>query len=387
MGSRYHQLDSIRGIAALTVLLGHFASSILIFCTCTNTTGNEDHVILNLFKYTPLSFFGAGHEAVILFFLLSGFVLSLPFFKQTNTGYGQYLIRRICRIYIPFAIALLFAVVMYFISSPSVITHMSSWFNGQWDMPIDVKDVLAALGFIGVFDTDKINPPIWSLVHEMRISIIFPFLMFVLVRWRTLFSVALACALSVLGIAATSVLNPSSLVNMYITIHYAAIFMVGALLAKHMSEISRFIRGKSRIVKVIMLLIGFLLYNFKTVLPNWSLIHNYLFNEWAITIGGSIYISIAFGSITLERVLLLSPIQFLGKISYSLYLYHMVVLLSLTHLLHGWMNIEIILVISFVVSLIVSTVMYYLVEKPSMNFGKYLTGKERSTKNQRTTAA
>jgi peptidoglycan/LPS O-acetylase OafA/YrhL len=82
-GQRFVELDALRGVAACTVVLHHLAQA---------------YSFESPWYLRPLV---AGHEAVILFFTLSGFVLSLPFWNRGSNGpYGQYLIRRFFRIYV-----------------------------------------------------------------------------------------------------------------------------------------------------------------------------------------------------------------------------------------------------------------------------------------------
>ena len=73
---RYNALDSIRGLAALFVMLGHYLPC----------------------KLVPWNFFLSGSESVIMFFMLSGFVLSNLLFNNKTTYY-EYIIRRVFRIY------------------------------------------------------------------------------------------------------------------------------------------------------------------------------------------------------------------------------------------------------------------------------------------------
>ncbi len=86
---RFYELDSLRGVAALTVVLHHFSR------ICPE---NFTHLLIR----TPLRLLLAGDQAVILFFLLSGFVLTLPYKKNTSLSYGPFLLRRVCRIYLPY---------------------------------------------------------------------------------------------------------------------------------------------------------------------------------------------------------------------------------------------------------------------------------------------
>jgi peptidoglycan/LPS O-acetylase OafA/YrhL len=95
---RFAELDSLRGLAALAVVLSHFTGVYL----------NTRHYTVFLYKF-PMRILLDGRAAVILFFLLSGFVLSLPY-RQRGLEYGTFLVRRICRIYLPYLGALLLAV-------------------------------------------------------------------------------------------------------------------------------------------------------------------------------------------------------------------------------------------------------------------------------------
>jgi len=65
---RFHELDAIRGLAALMVVFSHF---VLIW----QIPWRDEPGFLSFLRYP----FITGHEAVMLFFLLSGFVLSLPY--------------------------------------------------------------------------------------------------------------------------------------------------------------------------------------------------------------------------------------------------------------------------------------------------------------------
>ena len=74
------KLNSIRAFAALYVMIAH--------------------LMLEIFKGSSFIFlFKFGQEAVMLFFLLSGFVISISYFKNPNINFGSYFIKRFRRIY------------------------------------------------------------------------------------------------------------------------------------------------------------------------------------------------------------------------------------------------------------------------------------------------
>ena len=91
-------LDVLRGIAAFIVVLGH------LFLMYPEALRME---IPTWLRISVLRVLVNGHASVILFFVLSGYVLSIPFLRGNAPPYFSYVAKRICRIYIPFAISIL----------------------------------------------------------------------------------------------------------------------------------------------------------------------------------------------------------------------------------------------------------------------------------------
>ena len=79
-----------------------------------------------------------GPHSVMLFFVLSGYVLSLPYWARAQLTYGRYLTRRMCRIFIPYAVAvLLSAVIGAHLTERSL--PLTDWFYKTWHTPITTK--------------------------------------------------------------------------------------------------------------------------------------------------------------------------------------------------------------------------------------------------------
>ncbi|MEH7247503.1 acyltransferase family protein, partial [Neobacillus niacini] len=76
MSNRLEELDSLRGIASLTVVIHHTLLTLPIFLAA-HQHEQINSTIVKIFTNSPLHIIWGGHEAVILFFVLSGFVLSL----------------------------------------------------------------------------------------------------------------------------------------------------------------------------------------------------------------------------------------------------------------------------------------------------------------------
>jgi peptidoglycan/LPS O-acetylase OafA/YrhL len=139
---RLEQLDSLRGIAAFTVLVGHFLLLFPAFWIAT-TTFSKQNWFIYLITFTPLHIFWCGTEAVVFFFVLSGFVLALPFFDSTKTvSYTFFLIKRIFRLYPPYLSAVILAVLV------NVFLFRRGGCSGLSDC---IKDYLHSFASVGHF--------------------------------------------------------------------------------------------------------------------------------------------------------------------------------------------------------------------------------------------
>ncbi|WP_282942335.1 acyltransferase [Paenibacillus sp. RC67] len=369
--SRYEELDSIRGIAALLVMFSHMYEIL---------PGSRLSKLL--FEYGPLRLLISGGESVILFFVLSGFVLSLPFYKNKQSNYISFAVKRICRIYIPYIVAIIVAFGCKEMFYTGRIVGLTSWFNIFWTNPINSKVVTDHMLLVDSF-LSNLNPVVWSLVHEMRISLVFPILMLLLVRidWKK--GVGLSILLSIISVVTFFAFNPADVTGteFFATINYTAMFVIGALIAKYRLEIQKRFITLSKKFKVLLLLTGLLMYLYfhpsfaikMLIFNNISPFYRTVIDSWAVTFGAVIIIVFAMYSATFTRILKNKGINFLGKISYSLYLVHLIVLFTCIHLLHSTLPIWIIYIICVIVTLVISSLMYFTIEKPSMNLGRFLT--------------
>ncbi len=161
--------------------------------------------------------------------------------------------------------------------------------------------------------------------------------------------------------------------DLYSNFQYSAIFVGGALLAKHRISLMEHYKSLGRPLKVGLAVTAFILYNYNWILTGLFASQSDLRDSLIVSSGASIFVITCLASRSLLAVLHNRFILFLGKISYSLYLYHAIIMLSMVHALYGKLAIQFILVIAFVVSLGVSTMLYYLIERPSIRYGRYLS--------------
>ncbi len=364
---RFYELDSLRGVAALTVVFHHF------FRICSPS-------VVHFIDRTPLRLLAAGHQAVILFFLLSGFVLTLPYKKNGRLNYGPFLLKRVCRIYLPYLGALAFAILcdLHFSGRSRANDY---WIHLTWSAPVTTSLVVQHILFLGSYDWSQFNTAFWSLVYEMRISLVFPFIALAVVRLRAVWVILCAAALSLafnpLAILFSSILHLSSrdaAINSMLTLHYAAFFLIGSLLAKHLHAISRWFARLTAFLAGTIALVSLALYGFSNAssIVQRSSIPGDL-NDWGTAAGATMLIVFAMNSRPFHSFLTSRTIHHLGQISYSLYLIHGTILFVLIHTLLGRVPMGILLLIYLSVTLLVTEIFYRLIERPTMLLGRRLT--------------
>jgi peptidoglycan/LPS O-acetylase OafA/YrhL len=397
LSKRYEELDSLRGLASSSVVIHHtlLTSSVFLAAHYHEEISNP---LLKLFAYSPLHLFWAGHEAVILFFVLSGFVLSIPFTNR-KPNYGNYVIKRVTRIYLPYIFSIALSYSLYLLIQPGTHETLSSWFNHMWSRDLTMKDIFSFLLMYGE-GSHNINTVIWSLVHEMRISLFFPLLMLFVNKysWKTslIAGVSLFSSLwlylkvgfpkQVDGIESLNYIAHS----FSMTFYYTSFFLIGALVAKNKDRLSSVFNNFSKTLKMSLIMIGTFLYTIEWWMPK---IGYYRYNgnqyeklfstaiiDYAVGLSVIILFVYALNSFRLKRILHAKPLLILGKVSYSLYLIHPIVLLSSINLLKDILPYTAIFMLVPIISIIMAVIMYKFIEEPSMKLGKWLVGYRENRK-------
>jgi hypothetical protein len=88
----------------------------------------------------------------------------------------------LCRIYLPYAVAIGVALLLMSLLSNRRIGGTSFWFNLSWSQPVSARLIAHQAFMTGQLDI--VDNPIWSLVHELRVSLIFPLLLLLVGRIR-----------------------------------------------------------------------------------------------------------------------------------------------------------------------------------------------------------
>ncbi|RAN71243.1 acyltransferase [Bacillus sp. SRB_331] len=369
---RHEELDSIRGISSLVVMIGHY---LMIFSAFQNYSYEDNKpFVVYLLKETPARLiFSSGNESVIIFFVLSGFVL-YESIQKTNSSYGSYLLKRICRIYIPYIVAIVIAIICQTTISKYGISYLSEWFNRSWTIESSLSLIAQHVLLVGKYNTDTYNSVIWSLVHEMRISIIFPLVLMACLRKTVRGSLLSLFSFSICSVVILFLFRSSLTLTSYVlTLHYTVLFLLGALVAKYKNNLIAFYSNCTKNTKITWFLFAILLYMYEGLIGEIKVLNNFIFRDYVVAISACLFVILSLSVSTFSTLLRNKYLLYLGKISYSLYLYHLISLFSLIYMLNEILPLTIILIISLILSFILATISYLFVEKFSFRLGKYIT--------------
>lgn len=150
----YYWLDALRFIAAFMVLLSHGRNT--FFPAFGDLPASQQ----NIFSMALTMFCRMGHEAVIVFFVLSGFLVGgrgIERIKNGSMNVGSYAIDRFARIIPPLLAAILF----YFVTSCIIPDTPFSWVTA-------IGNLFSMQGIC----CKSLVSPFWSLSYEVWFYII-----------------------------------------------------------------------------------------------------------------------------------------------------------------------------------------------------------------------
>ncbi|MFC3124710.1 acyltransferase family protein [Pseudoroseomonas globiformis] len=346
---RLIELDSLRGIAALVVVLHHAWLSL----------SEQPSWLVWLFSDTPLRPIGMGRQAVIFFFVLSGYVLTLALLRQerkrpgsvlTVSGWAQYGLQRAIRLGIPVLAVVLFSAALQsmFWSGPLPDGTPHILAGAIWSDMWTWSDVVSQALLLRSGDGFQLNPVLWSLVHEWRIALLLPLVL--LFRGR----VALLLATALLGAAIARLagmpegqvaLGQSLPGSLAASAGFLPAFAAGAALALRpgvkLDQTQAVAAGTAILVMVMAA------------------------HDYGVIAASALLILLAERGGPLARTLRQAGLLWLGKISFSLYLIHMPLMLALAHAFRGMLPDWAIAGLAIPLSLPLAFALHMLVEQPA----------------------
>ena len=311
-------LDSLRGLAAIYVVIGHARWLLWEGYTSGYLHHPEEYNLIERFLVYFLSVFKFGHEAVIFFFVLSGFVIHLNYidklgqFEDFKKVVLKFYFKRFKRIY-P---VLIFALIFTFLCDQLILEIYPNLVDGSTNYntinefisfnhdKYAIAGGILNLGDLGlpIFGS---NGPLWSLSYEWWFYVIYPFLYFRIKNKSFLFYII------IFTLAFIAKHNIAEFVFFNKIFVGMASWGLGCLLAEVYLR-----RINIKLYQLIMILGVLLLLNL-----NYSL----LGADFIMAIVFTIFISICL--IYSTRVNKLLRLKYLGDISYTLYIVHFPLLL------------------------------------------------------------
>jgi peptidoglycan/LPS O-acetylase OafA/YrhL len=360
------EIDGLRFIAIVTVVILH---------TNTNYIRTYGETVSNNSFYKLIEpILNLGGVGVDIFFSISGFILAMPFAKSFLFGepkpkLGNYYWRRVTRLEPPYLVSLIGLFICYVV-----------FFNKNW---LDYLDNLGAsiiyshYFIYGVWN--EINPVAWSLETEVQFYIIAPFISILLFSNRIwIRRSAMILLIVALDAGIPHILGPLTKLHLSKSvINYLHSFLVGFMfLDFYLLELKNF--GKNFIWDIIGV-IGFAL--IFTNHPDFMESSRILFDIGVFALFTSV-----FKGKLLNYIFKLEWITSIGGMCYSIYLLHYPILFSvmivLTKLGVNGSNVLLIFAVAILITLIISSVFYKLIEQPCMDKNWYKNiGKKNKIQN------
>lgn len=346
---RMRYIDALRAVAALLVVWLHVGDAFVRFDPSANAAGNWFYLI-------PKSI-DVGRIGVVVFFLISGFVIPFSIQRDRAAPLGSFVIKRLFRIY-----------PAYWLSVPlGALTGFWIW-GGHFS----ASDVLINLTLLqDIFSVQGAEGLYWTLLVE----IVFYALCVALLLGNSLFNMRRVCALAIflgvgysLAMLATWIGTPVINANAAFWMVNLSMMLCGTLYRSCVVD-----NGAAADPWLRAAVYGLLSY-YLVILP--------LGAVWVYGFAHSAPFSYALGLLVFIMGTSIVRIRtrltdWLGQISYSIYLFHPVIFMTLLWWLlrqppGSWwrsQHLGVYLLINTVLTIALADLVYRLVEKPSIRLG------------------
>jgi peptidoglycan/LPS O-acetylase OafA/YrhL len=336
---RIPALEGLRGLAALGVVLTHALLASIHYVKPYSS---------NWFYPVWL-----GDEAVIIFFVLSGFVLTLPLASGRRFQAASYYVSRFARLYLPVWGAVAFAALLHAIGGWHAIKGASWWLNLH-ATPLTFREAAHDLTLFKAVGASYFLS-IWTLWPEIIFSVLLPVFVWLAVCTRQLTWLAILAALGVIASA------PNFYAQML------PVFFLGVVLAFHYGAVQTWWSSRSARVSMITLAAGV-----ACLTSDWWLGTNNQDSPALVASGAAFVVALAIVSVRFDAVLVRRPVRWLGSRSFSLYLVHEPVVVTLYFAMGGKPAPVLFVLLATPLALIASELFFRVVESPSHRIARQL---------------
>ncbi|NIJ08323.1 peptidoglycan/LPS O-acetylase OafA/YrhL [Sphingomonas vulcanisoli] len=362
-------LDGLRGFAAVVVALYH--TSLISPGGTSSLLGQSSYHLLEPIRWIAtlaVKFATCGPQAVILFFVLSGFVLTRAVVGQHYQSYFQFATKRFFRIWPAFAIAILISALLSYVIGRQSISDGSVWLHELWNGGATSGNITKHL----LMTETRVNLDnvMWSLVHELRISFLFPAVLLAMRKWPVPTCVA-TVGLMFLSCASSSLFPEGTIAKSYNeTLCYIFLFAFGAGLSTAL--LKQPIRPKMAILPSCLAMLFFLML-LNAGPKDTAHVGTFLDGLRLLICGvGALGIILVVLHSYFNEVFSSKIARYLGRVSYSLYLLHVIVLAAVLNGLCRQFSVVHSALIALVLMVPVADIYQRLVERPTDLVGRLL---------------
>lgn len=343
-GEYIPEIDGLRFIAIISVILFHIGS------TVKTTMLNTD------FDFFITSIYANGWQGVELFFVISGFIIGLPFAKQylngqNNISVKRYFLRRLTRLEPPYILSLIFFLIILLATNQTTFEKI-------------IPSFLASVFYLNniIFNDQNylIMTVIWSLEIEVQFYVIAILLskLFKLEKLtrRILFLII------IIGLPIVHVFYYPKMPTIYLFLHF---FMLGFLLVDLYLDKEKYLKNKQLSFFVGFLSLIIIIYvNHKSNLAFEYIYLLCIFIFYYLTLTNNFW----------KRIMSTEIIAIIGGMCYTIYLLHSPFVSAFSRISHLFVVSEYYVVnllfntmLMLPVVLIISGVYFLLIEKPCMD--------------------
>ncbi len=349
--NRYDYIDSLRGMSAALVIVGHCISKIVE----PNTLLSASSVEMSIFRFIN-TFLDFGKIGVVVFFCVSGYLIPNSLRSDRSQPIRKFVISRIFRLYPAYWVSIPFAIVALY--------HLTG-------TPLSAVTIVANFTMLQQFVGMK---NIQGLYWTLQIEIIFYaicvglFYLGLIHKNRTILAATMVCILAALAMAMARYLFE---VKMPVAMPLSLSVMFGANLYRRYKVEGDALAGRyaawcTGVFAAAILPICFLAYNM-----------DYGYGETWYRYFISYFVSLTTFYVFTDLVKIEAPaFTYLGRVSYSMYLFGTV------SRVFSWMALGAVtaacpalvaIVAALVGAIAIASLVYYVVEKPAVELGRRLS--------------
>jgi peptidoglycan/LPS O-acetylase OafA/YrhL len=365
---RIRSLDGLRGVAALIVVFHHILLTVPSLAVAYQFKNPHfAHNWMDALIFSPLHLFWDGPAAVGIFFILSGYVLSTPFADGRTGGWVSYYPQRLLRLYLPVWGALVVALLCVSLVARNVVPGATYFVNVHASSPHGIAQ--AARNATLLLKTGWLDSPLWSLRFEVAFSLVLPAALLYGKLCQRLWQLKMAACVAVVVVG--WVLHSQLL-------EYVPMFGLGVVMAYEHDRFKEFTMRLKPVQWSVALGLSLLL-----MTSYWDM--------WGLGLGKIAAVGQGLSALGACGVFLTmrdcvsaikfgesGVIQWLGKRSFSLYLIHEPIVLTIVFALGGKPNVALTFALALPIVLMATEVFFRAVERPSHLFARAVGRKVRS---------